>query len=445
MRVAACLAALVITQLLHLICNYGWFSYGVLDTTQSLSIVKVSNITSDTVSIESERSTTNSRFTPDVPLIRKLQLDFNKNNTTQTRFIPKDTSFLEFSTKSHECFPTDPHFDGPTCCTISVTERYCQTPCTEFGVGCSMDCDLSILREIPRRCNYNKWQDVHSRSADLAGRKVIWVGDSLMRQLFEHTVSMSQGDGAQISVSRSLAPLQCRNVNSTTASHELCFFETARRSGTLRISRGLDGALNKTDCHAREANELLDVNLGDALECMSIRGLITESDIVIANAGVHHPNSASLAQNVKDFIAWRDRLGKNSSIGRSPYCVAWRQTLPQHFDAPSGDWDGGLQHSASVTIANARNHSTSCCKPLNDPFQLTQKHNPISDPLVDEAKIPNIQMWSSAAGLWKFHKDCEETTADCTHWASPALEVLTRLFLHRLEKECKQQRLSYTA
>jgi len=93
----------------------------------------------------------------------------------------------------------------------------------------------------------------------------------------------------------------------------------------LRISRGLDGALNKTDCHARGGKEMFDVNLGDALECMSIRGLITESDIVIANAGIHHPKSTSLEQNVKDFIEWRDGLGKNSSIGPSPYCVVCRQ------------------------------------------------------------------------------------------------------------------------
>ena len=428
MRIAASLGALVIT----LFC-YSWLS-GIFCTPQPLSIINVFNPVNHTVSLNSS-SKTLPRSTPNVPLIRKLQFGFSNKNTIQTQFTPKDMSFLEFSSKSRECFPTD-LYDGPTCCTISVTERYCQNPCTKFGAACFRDCDLSSLRGIPRRCNYNKWQNLHSRSPDLAGRKVIWVGDSLMRQIFGRTLRLSKREGAQVSESSSFAPLECHNVNSNRGSHELCYFGTARLSGVLRIPRGLDGALDQADCHARGATELSDVNLGDALECMSIRGLITESDIVIVNTGVHHPNSGSLVQNVKDFIAWREGMGKNT------HCVVWRQTLPQHFDSPSGDWDGDLLHGAPAIIANARNHSTSCCKPLNDQFQLTQKHNPISDQLVDEAKIPNIKLWTSAAGLWKFHKDCEESTTDCTHWNSPALEVLTRLFLHRLEKECNQQRLS---
>ena len=127
------LGVLVMIPPLFLMCYYGWL-FELLDTTRPLFSVKASiiNIANDTT----------------VPLIQKLQFDSNNKNTIQTQllFTPKDNmSFLNFSNKSRECLPTDPLYDGPTCCTIGVTERYCQNQCTKFGVDCSLDCDLSIL------------------------------------------------------------------------------------------------------------------------------------------------------------------------------------------------------------------------------------------------------------------------------------------------------------
>lgn len=197
--------------------------------------------------------------------------------------------------------------------------------------------------------------------------------------------------------------------------------------------RDAAGNVNLTDCRVRTAKDFWNVNLGDSLECMSRGGLLEPRDILVVNTGLHHPNPATLQANTEDFISWT----KEKQPFDKKLCVVWRQTLPQHFPTENGDWKQALNHQASEALLEAKRANTSCCAPRSPGAAGNlQQYNRISDPILRDARVPNIQLFRAMEGLWKYHRDCDSVlsprTADCTHWLDPAVELATKLLLDRL-------------
>lgn len=307
--------------------------------------------------------------------------------------------------------------DG-TCCTTEITSQHCQAPCTHFQ-HCTQQCDSSALSNIPSSCDYTQsWREDH--------RRVIFVGDSVTLQFFQAFRRLMRENGETLSELESPSPLRCIL---SSADRTVCFVQTSRASGKERIGREATGNINLTDCQTRTNEDFWNVNLGDSLECLSEGGLLEQQDIIVVNTGLHHPNRTTLEANTQDFISWT----KEKRPFDKDLCVVWRQTLPQHFPTDTGDWKEALMHNSKEAVAEAKNANTSCCAPRS-PGGSLQQYNQVTDPMLRDAQVPNIQLFRAMEGLWKYHNDCDEKGADCTHWTRPAADLATKLLLDRLYK-----------
>ena len=103
------------------------------------------------------------------------------------------------SKHSRACVAGNSAFDAPMCCTIKFTESFCRTPCARDWSSnwslarppsCNPPCDDNSLANYPWKvCGVHRWRDPWERRREMAGRKLVLVGDSIAHQFFSSIVS----------------------------------------------------------------------------------------------------------------------------------------------------------------------------------------------------------------------------------------------------------------
>lgn len=163
------------------------------------------------------------------------------------------------------------------------------------------------------------------------------------------------------------------------------------------------------------------LNLGDALRCVILMGLVsTRRDTVIANVGLHHYATPTLLVDHVDSLArWSQT---------TPACVAWRETTPQHFDTPNGEWSGA-------------HGGLTCCAPLRDRHDV-QRYNRVTTPRVQAHGMVIVQAFALLAHRWRQHPGCDVAPSDCTHFDAASYHELNALTIHSM-RHCSTTKRSF--
>ena len=96
------------------------------------------------------------------------------------------------------------------------------------------------------------------------------------------------------------------------------------------------------------------IPIGGRMAAISAKLLDTKPDIVIAQMGIHWHTVPSFRSDVSDMVK---ALGQYATLN-SGSLILFLESLPQHFDAPDGSYDGWR---ANVNV----NRSAFLCPPLN--------------------------------------------------------------------------------
>ena len=288
---------------------------------------------------------------------------------------------------------------------------------------------------------------LHPHQEPEAIPRIIFAGDSVMNQLFNKVVNLKLLEEASPAEMKRLIsdrssdvvtesthtmqtalgkPLECYKVdvqlnfvrNRTT---QVCFFATGREAGRLRIP------LSECQHACSTPRGMWNVDLGNAFACLHHVGLVSSSDVIVANAGVHHNDARTLQTNVVNFLTWRSSL-------HDPPCTLWRQTLPQHFPTETGAY-GIFAHPALKS-----------CSPLHLPPWTEQKYNDVSDGLINRTDVPIIYLWRKFADDWDQHPGVNiKGKLDCTHWpdhddgtANPVVVKAASLMVTAMQSLCYQ-------
>ena len=252
----------------------------------------------------------------------------------------------------------------------------------------------------------------------LAGRNVVFLGDSLSRQHFMATVFYLIGplfDGppknrattAQLPPRRPSTPIhriealgdlarECVALPFGPHRTELCFISPAG----LRQMRLHTIASASTLTRASEA------------------GWLGAHDFLVANLGLHHGRQAW--ENVSHAIsAFADAFEALPSAVRP--ALIWRETSPQHFRTPHGWFEG---------TGEAVHGSRWGCEPLQEPTSPAHDYfNNLSTPILAALaqRVPRVwllRIWAESAPRWQDHFGHGPTRAlrsmlDCTHFCLP--------------------------
>jgi len=105
-------------------------------------------------------------------------------------------------------------------------------------------------------------------------------------------------------------------------------------------------------------------NVGDTVE--HALELVAANDELLVNTGVHHTfeTTASIRSNLRALLNWHAAV----PLRRRP-CLVWRETMPQHFQTPTGEYVPGLP-------ACSRGGS---CAPPNQFLHPSPSHGGVAD------------------------------------------------------------------
>jgi hypothetical protein len=133
--------------------------------------------------------------------------------------------------------------------------------------------------------------------------------------------------------------------------------------------------------------------------------------------GVHHNDpEKTLAPNLESLFRWNSEISSHNKP-----ILLWRETTPQHFPTISGTFEkDNMKKCHRVSETN--------CKAIISKSRpgSKQKFNDLSNPRVQAAGIPIVEVFDVMKPFWFLHQDCigGETAPDCTH--SPLTSPLNR-------------------
>ena len=261
----------------------------------------------------------------------------------------------------------------------------------------------------------------------LSGRLIIMAGDSTTEALCKHIQKLVQVEPCPIvdhfrkGTSATLFAW-AKAAAPRTGRGAIC----CMRTGHVPMT-GVNTALpqvhvrpNKAACHHQALDTRtfnrgafypwVHVNIGDTLHCLLLAGVLRANDVVVANTGLHHNNLGSLNTSLDSFVRFFH------AARASRVCATWRETLPQHWATPAGEY----LLRARMSILHAKgNGSTPCCVPLPAAQRNgthRQKWNDFTEPTLRANGVPVLRVYDLFSGLDYLHKACY----DCTHYMEAA-------------------------
>ena len=262
----------------------------------------------------------------------------------------------------------------------------------------------------------------------LKGRLVIMAGDSTTEALCEHIQKLVQVEPCPIvdnfrkGTSATLFAWAKAAAPRTGRGAICCIF-----TGAVPMAAGVNTALpqvrvrpNKAACQHQALDTRtfnrgafypwVHVNIGDTLHCLLLAGVLRANDVVVANTGLHHNNLGSLNTSLDSFVRFF-HAAKASRV-----CTTWRETLPQHWATPGGEY---LLRARMSILHAKRNGSTPCCVPLPEAQRngtRRQKWNEFAEPRLWANGVPVLRVYHLFSGLDYLHKACY----DCMHYIEAA-------------------------
>ena len=173
-------------------------------------------------------------------------------------------------------------------------------------------------------------------------------------------------------------------------------------------------------------------NLGDTLQCMLAANVLRESDVVIANAGLHHNKLSSLKPNLDSFIEFYH------AATTAKVHALWRETSPQHWPTPSGEYAiDAVKHGNLTrdTVKNDQGNLRFPCVPLNTRAGNRQKWNDFAAPLLQASRVPIIRFFDLFSSWHYLHTGAYFTAdahkEDCTHFVGYTTDMRAALLVAR--------------
>lgn len=238
----------------------------------------------------------------------------------------------------------------------------------------------------------------------IKSRDVLFLGDSLTLQLFKafimlfrsHNVEIISKDGRAISTTEFVS---IPELNATIRLIE--FYHLADINATNVPPAAFDNVPPRF-----------------ALTTSVLRAAVRESNVVVANIGLHYNIYSNFQVKMMEYI--QELMIRE--INQRGICFLWRSTLPQHFSTMEGT--GLFEDRIPNTV--------SCSK-------LEKEWSHPSDKILADVRstsgIPLIDMTSIFKGAFNFHS---VRAGDCTHFCySPKLfaPALT-LFGEAIRQSC---------
>jgi hypothetical protein len=247
-------------------------------------------------------------------------------------------------------------------------------------------------------------------------RTLWYVGDSIMRQMFEAQVCAFERfrpaerpwglshvelmkDQVHHSVSMLLEKEEKRHHKHPTQPADTGHFVS--RCVTL-----VDGT---RICHlwTTHAEELMDI--------LQVIGR-NPREYVVTNFGLHKNSLPRNSETLKEQLRRWSAMCADGDCAR----LVWRETSPQHFHTPGGLFDEAL-----------KNKNQWCAPHMAEHAALADKYNIENRPVLlrfQSARFHVLPVWAVAAEKWNFH------AADCTHWCMPGMPDLWLRMLYSMMK-----------
>ena len=226
------------------------------------------------------------------------------------------------------------------------------------------------------RCTVSSFSALHFLSI-MAGRTLMLVGDSMMREL-----------GNELKAA--LAPFR-KQIDGYPSSR------TSFRKGRVLACDAYEHSVML--CYFFAAHKDWDRN-ADLFSPRSglLRGTLHPSDVVLWNAGFHHfPDDEGLAR----LGAFVERIASTWSAHAAQLPqLWWRETSAQHWSG--GHWNGKIEPACSNLMAVSRAHANT-----------TGVYNAITDPVIRRFRLPTLRTYSYSLPLYARHKRHE-----CTHYCT---------------------------
>lgn len=156
------------------------------------------------------------------------------------------------------------------------------------------------------------------------------------------------------------------------------------------------------------------------LETDVLRAAVRESDVVIANIGLHYSVYRSYQYRM---MAYLHELMAQEARDRSHFCFMWRSTLPQHFATTTGT---GLYEDRILPIRDE-------CPALNVSWSHGSDH--VVSHVRAESGIPLIDLTSLLKAANMLHS---LKSGDCTHlcYAPGLFAPMLTLFAEAIAQSC---------
>eukprot|EP00192_Tetraselmis_astigmatica_P011887 CAMPEP_0117675108 /NCGR_PEP_ID=MMETSP0804-20121206/15423_1 /TAXON_ID=1074897 /ORGANISM="Tetraselmis astigmatica, Strain CCMP880" /LENGTH=423 /DNA_ID=CAMNT_0005484077 /DNA_START=386 /DNA_END=1657 /DNA_ORIENTATION=- len=255
------------------------------------------------------------------------------------------------------------------------------------------------------------------------GRRLIFWGDSVMRQHFAYLVLRLEGyqtrAGFDIAGNSKELPLAdpdrckvrsrpdsmglqlskaCFHIQSNAfESHESCFYYL---DGTTAL------------CYVKNSVAMVDE------KNVVFWNELRESDIVLANIGIHHNRRSGLRNALSTFA----RFLHYHSLKQQLPLMIWRETSAQHFDG--GEGGNYPPHHSHLRDVDPRTFN--CTEHPHQMMQATDWRNRYVHELGFtaenlEVKFPILRVWNTTSMAHWLHPrthgtKTEHAVADCTHF-----------------------------
>lgn len=299
--------------------------------------------------------------------------------------------------------------DELSCDPIHVDPHYRHSSYNNLG------CRISDLRhEI--RCHMEL---IDAAIAKLRGRRLIFLGDSIMLQQWATTLFV---------MSPHINTLVCPRLRRLYDNHNHWSHGGGLRCANSTFPHFVPGKQGHMICYGKAAMMMPKIpSIDERLTSLITSGSVNQRDVIVLNAGLHYLNTPeALIKSLK-------LLGKLMKRPKLPH-LYWRETSPQHFLTPKPFFAA----SGADLISFAGNGGTRLfgneCLPLHPGDAHGNKFNDLSNRFLQGVKLPILSIWESSSRDWANHvggitNTMGQARVDCTHYCVPSVTVASWSFL----------------
>jgi hypothetical protein len=147
-------------------------------------------------------------------------------------------------------------------------------------------------------------------------------------------------------------------------------------------------------------------------------GHLRSGDVVLFNNGLHYQPSEAreYGRQLRRFrLAWDGVVDEAQRAGRDPPVGIWRETSPQHFDTPGGEFV--LVNAKLPLLKHPRSFA---CSTVSRKSALSRNWRNDAAEMELGSVLPFLRVWALGQGAPELHTQYrvkpDTKTADCTHW-----------------------------